>query len=254
MISIISPAKIFKKIELKEEHKETETIFKEKTSELVNILKGYSASDLSKLMKMSQELGEINYKRYNDFYNDNDGHSGLIYFFGEAFKGIEAESLTLKNIEFAQEKILILSGLYGVIRPLDKIKEYRLEMGTKLENPLGKNLYSYWKSEVTNYILNELKETSGDKVLLNLASDEYSKVLDIKKIREEYKVITVEFKEKKGDEYKVIGMYAKKARGKMVRYIVDNEIDLINDIKSFNEEGYKFNEELSLNDKYVFSR
>ncbi|MEG1703918.1 MAG: peroxide stress protein YaaA, partial [Niameybacter sp.] len=170
------------------------------------------------------------------------------------YKGIEAEHLSDEAKNFIHEHICILSGLYGTIKPLECIKPYRLEMGTKLMNPVGKDLYAFWKEHLTQAVFKVLASTGGEQVLINLASDEYSKALNLKEISQTYPVIQVSFKEKKGDTYKVVGMYAKRARGRMVRYIGEGAIDTVEGIKRFDEEGYALNDDLSSETHLVFTR
>ena len=255
MLMIISPAKTF---DLSKENiagVSGEIRFKEETKELIEILKGYSKSELSLLMKMSDKLAVENFERYEKFYTDDiKSKEAILSFDGAVFKGIKVESFSKDDLLFINDNLRILSGLYGVIKPLDKIKEYRLEMGTKLGNPKGKTLYKYWENKLTNCILEEIKNSSNEKVLINLASNEYSKALNLKEISKKYKVLNVEFKELRGEEYKVVGTYAKRARGLMVNYIVKNKITSVNDIKSFVEDGYKLNEKLSSENELIFTR
>lgn len=255
MISIISPAKGFIKIPLAYDIKSSDAIFKDETKNLIDILQQFSIEEISSLMKTSEQISLLNYNRFKNFYNNNlQEHNALLYINGEAFKGIDASTLNDKDLLFAQDNLRILSGLYGIIRPLDKIKEYRLEMGTKLNNPNGKDLYSYWKNTLTNKIIEEIEFSSGDKVLLNVASDEYSKSLDLKAINNKFPVITISFKENKNGSFKVIGMYAKKARGQFIRYIIQNKIKTVTEIKNFNIDGYSLNNNLSNESCLVFTR
>ena len=178
----------------------------------------------------------------------------MLAFDGAVYRGIASESFDKKDLEFAQSNLRILSGLYGIIRPLDMIKEYRLEMGTKIKFKTYRNLYNYWEDKLTKFILEEIEKSYGDKVLINIASNEYSKVLDLKEINKVYKVINVEFKEKKGEEYKVVGTYAKKARGLLVNYIIKNKITNVEDIKLFDKDNYILNNELSSDTELIFTR
>lgn len=255
MISIISPAKGFNKINLPEGLPSTELIYKDKTLELIDILKSFSASDISTLMKTSEDISILNFDRFQNFYTDKvKEHNALLFINGEAFKGIDAGTLSSSDLEFAQNNLRILSGLYGVIRPLDLIKEYRLEMGTKLQNPVGKDLYSFWKDTITENLMKEIESSEGDKILLNVASDEYSKSVNLKHISKTYPVITVAFKENKNGSYKVVGMYAKKARGQFIRYILQNKINTVSELKNFDVDGYSFNTDLSNSNTYIFTR
>lgn len=256
MITIISPAKIFRTLE-KQEYKTYNPLkFHEESVELIELLKRYTEPELAKLMKMSDELAKINSERYKNFTDieEVNAYEALLYFYGEAYKGLEASTLDQPTLAYLHEHVCILSGLYGVIQPLECIKPYRLEMGTKFTNSVGKDLYAFWKDRLTTHMMKALERTTGDQILLNLASDEYSKALQLKIIQKQFPVIKVSFKEKKGDSYKVVGMYAKKARGLMVRYIGENRIDTIEAIKSFNEDGYELNIEESSEEHFVFTR
>lgn len=256
MITILSPAKIFRELQEGEGKVYNPLQFHNESLELIEALKQYNEEELAELMKMSMELAKINKERYNNFHNlqEKNAYEALLYFHGEAYKGIESESLTEKARAYIHDHVRILSGLYGMVKPLECIKPYRLEMGTKFSNSVGKDLYAYWKEKLTQVMLETLKETTGEQVLLNLASDEYSKVIDFKKIEAHYPVVKISFKEQKGEVYKVVGMYAKKARGMMVRYIGEYEVDSIEGIKAFNQEGYSLNIELSTSKHLVFTR
>lgn len=251
----MSPTKTFRNEYKYRELKGSELIFSEESSELINMLKRYSEEELSKLMKMSLELSKLNYNRINEFHSGKLKEQYAIdFFYGEAFKGLDSEKLSDNDVMYAQETLRILSGLYGSIRPLDIIKEYRLEMGTKFKNENYKDLYSFWKEKLTANIMECIEKSSGEKILINLASDEYSKALDLKKINLEYGIVDVIFKENKDGEFKVVGTYTKKARGLMVRYIIQNRIETVEKIKEFNEEGYKLNKEISNEKELVFTR
>lgn len=255
MLMIISPAKT---LDFTKENKagySTNTIFNNEIKELIDVLDKYTIDDLSKLMKISEKLAEENYDRYQKFFTDEiECKEALLAFDGAVYKGIDSKTFNCEDLEYAQRNLRILSGLYGVIRPLDMIKEYRLEMGTKLKFKTYKSLYNYWEDKLTNFILKEIESSSGDKVLINIASNEYSKVLDLKEIGKKYKVINVDFKEKRGEEYKVVGTYAKKARGLLVNNIIKNKIVNVENIKAFNKEEYVFNSELSTDSEFIFTR
>ena len=250
MLMIISPAKT---LDFTKENKagySSNTIFNNEINELVEVLNKYNIDELASLMKMSEKLAEENYNRYQKFFTDEIAcKEALLAFDGAVYRGIASESFDKKDLEFAQSNLRILSGLYGIIRPLDMIKEYRLEMGTKIKFKTYRNLYNYWEDKLTKFILEEI-----DKVLINIASNEYSKVLDLKEINKVYKVINVEFKEKKGEEYKVVGTYAKKARGLLVNYIIKNKITNVEDIKLFDKDNYILNNELSSDTELIFTR
>lgn len=255
MITIISPTKTFREIEENKPFKIDKLNFNEEVKILIDELKKYNEEELAKLMKMSESLAEINCKRNKYFYEEVYGaYPAIYYYYGEAFKELEAETLEEESIYFAQDHLRILSGLYGIVAPLDIIKAYRLEMATKLKTSKNKDLYSYWKDKVTDYLMNEMGQTTGDPILLNLASDEYAKVIDWKKLNQQFQSITVVFKEAKGDTYKVVGTYAKKARGKFVRYMLEHQINKLEEVKQFNQDGYQFNSELSTSQIITFTR
>ena len=255
MLMILSPAKTFVTEEKVPRSVFKELLFHEKTAGLIQQLASLSTEELGTLMKVSEELSELNGERYRKFYVDDPQAIPAIHAFsGEAYKGLEAWTLNQEALDFSKESLRILSGLYGVLHPFDAINPYRLEMGLKFSGRHGKNLYEYWKEEITNYFLSELASTPGDQVLLNLASNEYSKVLDMKKIKQHYAILTIEFKEQKGELFKTVGMYAKRARGQMARYILTHRIHNVEQLKQFNEEGYQFNESLSTETVWVFTR
>jgi len=253
MLLVISPAKKLStnKILIKE----SSTIeFSEESKELANVLKNYKPEDLSTLMKISPNLAELNFERYIKWqypFESNEAGTALYMFKGDVYRGMNAEIFSEDNIEFAQKHLRILSGLYGVLKPLDKILPYRLEMGTKLKTKRGKNLYEFWDMKITERINAHISE-QGDNILINLASDEYFKA--IKQINLNAEIITPVFKEYKNEEYKIISIYAKRARGLMSRFIIQNKITNPDELKVFNLENYFYNEELSSKSKLIFTR
>lgn len=253
MLIIISPAKKLGKPSLNRSIN-SNIEFPKESKELMKILKTYKPEDLSKLMKISPNLGELNYERNLKWeypFTSNEKGIALHMFQGEVFRGIDIESFTEDDFMFAQEHLRILSGLYGLIKPADTILPYRLEMGTKLENSKGKNLYEFWGNKITDKINEHIKK-QGDNILINLASNEYFK--SVKKKNLNAKIISPIFKEEKNGEYKTIAIYAKKARGMMTRFIIKNRLTKPDDIKGFNLENYCYNEELSAENKIVFIR
>lgn len=222
---------------------------------LIQELKKLSKEEIGSLMNISSKLSEINFHRYKSWNkNLDEGTRQAIYAFdGDVYKGLNAYEFNKVEIDFAQNHIRILSGLYGVLRPLDLIKPYRLEMGIKLKNNEGDNLYKYWQDILTDYINNDLKEDK-EKVLLNLASKEYSKVLNSEYIDKDIKIVSPVFKEYRNNNYKIVAIYAKKARGIMAQYIIKNKINKLEEIKKFNLEGYTFREDMSIEEKLVFTR
>ena len=251
---IISPAKT---IDIKSKvpvNSYSEIRFPKETNKLAKILKGKTRDDLKMLMGISDSLARLNYDRYRNWhypYSPEEGRQALFAFKGDVYAGLDAYNLTEDAIDFAQGHLSILSGLYGLLRPLDLILPYRLEMGTKLENPAGNNLYKYWGDKITN-LLNEDLKRSGSGILVNLASNEYFKSINKNKLNA--RIVTPIFKNSKNGEYKVISIYAKKARGLMTRYIIQNEITDPDDLLGFNEDGYYFNSTFSTDNELIFTR
>ncbi len=219
---------------------------------LIKQLKKFSCEDLAKLMKISEKLSVLNYQRFQDFkapFTIQNSKPAIFVFDGDVYDGIDSENYSKKDLKFAQNHLRILSGLYGILKPLDLIQPYRLEMGTKLKNDLGKNLYEFWQDKITLKLNEELKQKS-QKVILNLASEEYFSAINIKKIQGE--IINIIFKEKRGKEYKVIGLLAKKARGLMADFIIKNNINKIEELKNFNIQNYRFDKKISDKNNWYF--
>ena len=228
--------------------------FEKESQQLINQLKKLSKEKLGKLMKLSPQLVDLNYQRYQDWsvpFDLNNAKQAGFVFTGEVYKGLDLATLTEENLKKAQEKLRILSGLYGIIKPLDLIQPYRLEMGTRLDySAKVKNLYQFWGDKLTDSLNKELKEDDG--ILVNLASNEYFKAVNPKKIKGE--VITCNFKENKNDAYKIVMMYAKNARGRMSRFIIENDLKDKEELKAFDLDGYVFNPRLSSEADYIFTR
>ena len=252
MLIIVSPAK---KLDFEAPAPITDYTtpdFLDTSKKLIKDLKKLDASEISKLMKISPALGELNFSRFQSFKTPlslNNAKQAAFAFKGDTYKGLDIESFTPKEINYSQEHFRILSGLYGLLRPLDLILPYRLEMGTKFSTGTSKNLYSLWKETLTNKINTDLKK---EKILINLASKEYFQALDFSKINGD--IITPIFKEKKNGVYKIISFNAKRARGMMSQYIIKNEIKEIKDLKKFNMDRYFFNEKMSSTNELVFVR
>ncbi len=203
-------------------------------------------------MKLSDALTELNIKRYKEFktpFNLKNAKQAVFAFKGDTYVGLDAETMKESDLKYAQDHLRILSGLYGLISPLDLIQPYRLEMGTKFACDGSKNLYEYWGETITGK-LNSL--LAKEKVLVNLASKEYFGAVNLKEL--DAKVIIPSFREKKGDEYKMVGFFAKKARGMMSRYIIDNRIEAPEDLLKFDIDGYKYNKSLSSDLEPAFTR
>lgn len=221
---------------------------------LINRLRDFSSLDLSELMHISSKIADLNVERNHQWktpFTVKNARQAMFAFKGDVYSGLDAYSMTEKNIEFAQQHLRMLSGLYGLLRPLDLMRPYRLEMGSKLETSNAKNLYQFWDMQITDAINKQLKAIKSD-TLVNLASNEYFKAVKSRSIKG--RVITPAFKDYKNGEYKMIGFYAKKARGLMSRYIIDHELTSVEDIKNFDSEGYEFKPALSEGNSWVFTR
>ena len=217
-------------------NKGTSIQFLEETKYLVKELKTYTVSDLKSLMKLSDNLAQLNWQRFQD-WNTKDVGQALFMFKGDVYQGLKAKSFTNIELDFAQENLRILSGLYGLLKPKDLIYPYRLEMGTKLKTKSGNNLYKFWENRLHKALLSELK---NEEEIINLASEEYSKAIQLNKFSNP--VITPVFKDLKNGELKVISFFAKRARGEMVSFIIKNKIKNSENLKSFSNLGYQFTE------------
>jgi uncharacterized protein len=249
MLAIISPSKTQDFSECNFENF-SQTRQQQSSDELVHILKNKSQTQISKLMSISEKLSALNFERFQKFklpFTLENAKQAILAFKGDVYNGIDAPSLSTEDLNFAQDKIRMLSGLYGVIRPLDLIQPYRLEMGTKLSNAKGKDLYDYWGADISN-VLND----DESELIINLASNEYFKAIDKKSLNA--KILDIVFKEKKGDSYKVIGIYAKRARGLMVNFIIRNRLDNPEALQDFSDEGYRFDKDLSNDSTWVYLR
>ena len=250
---LLSPAKALDMDKKLASNKTTQPIFLEEASYLINKLQKFSANKIGKMMSLSKELSELNYQRYQDWRDkselDEGTGSAAAVFNGEVYRGLDSISMTAGDLEFAQEHLVILSGLYGLLRPLDVIHPYRLEMGTKWAvTPSKKNLYQFWGKKLAE----ELNADNSDGIIVNLASNEYFKALDKKTLNG--RVITCTFKEFKDGNYKVVMVYAKKARGFMARYIIDNRITDPEQMKLFDTDGYMYDVNQSTDNELVFTR
>ncbi|ELS05005.1 hypothetical protein Xen7305DRAFT_00047430 [Xenococcus sp. PCC 7305] len=258
MLILISPAKTLDFETPSSISTYTQPDFLDKTSQLVGQLRQLSPTEISSLLKISPKLGELNNQRYQTWQQScdrNNSKQAILAFKGDVYQGLDIESFSPADLDFAQEHLRILSGLYGILRPLDLIQPYRLEMGTKLNQDqfsgLPANLYKFWGDQLTQVINNQL-EKQNSKFIVNLASNEYFKSVNTKLLQAE--IITPIFKDWKNDKYKIISFYAKKARGLMAAYIIKNKLVNIEDIKNFTEAGYSYNGGLSQENKLVFTR
>jgi len=254
MLHILSPAKTLDYKNHIQTSQFTQPELLSDSKILVHELKKLNPKDLEKLMSVNSELAVLNFERHLSWrlpFSVDNSKQALAVFKGQVFVGLQANTLSENDLHFAQDHLRILSGLYGVLRPLDLIQPYRLEMGTDLVNTRGKNLYQFWGSKLTDIINSELSKQK-QKILINLASNEYFKAINPKKISG--KIITPVFKESKGNEYKQVTIYAKTARGYMSRFIIQNQIENHEDIKAFDTSGYLYNPNLSSEHDWVFTR
>ncbi len=254
MLIVISPAKAldFKTPQITDSFTMPEML--DKSEQLVKRLRKMSPKELSELMGISDKLGELNFERYQTWrrpFTVENAKQALLAFNGEVFRGLGAWGFSEEQLQVAQKRLRILSGVYGVLRPLDLIQPYRLEMGTKLQMPGAANLYAFWKAEIVEKI-NEAVEESGSGVLVNLASAEYFKSIDKKKLDAE--IVTPVFKDLKNGKYKMISIYAKRARGLMSRFVIENNINDAESLLAFDAEGYNYNPRLSNPGNPVFTR
>ncbi|WP_142783862.1 peroxide stress protein YaaA [Changchengzhania lutea] len=249
---VLSPAKSLDFETKLPTSKHTEAQFLKQSERLNKLLKKKSAKGLSKLMGISDALGQLNYERNQEWslpFTTYNSRPAMYAFNGDVYRGLDAYTIPKDKIEIAENTVRILSGLYGILKPTDLIQPYRLEMGTKLRIGKNKNLYEFWKKDITK-ALNE--ELADDEVFLNLASNEYFKAVDTKALK--VPVITANFKDFKNGDYKVISFFAKAARGLMARYIIDTDAQTIDDLKGFDYEGYHYSEPMSSEKDLVFIR
>ena len=253
MLMVISPAKTLDYESPLATSTYTQPEFLEDACELVDQLKTLEPHQISNLMSISDKLGQLNAERFQNWhtpFTPENARQAVLAFKGDVYTGLDAESFSEQDFDFAQQHLRMLSGLYGVLKPLDLMQPYRLEMGTRFENTRGKDLYAFWGSKITE-ALNQLL-ASDDKVLVNLASNEYFKSVQKKHL--DARLVTPQFKDWKNGQYKMISFYAKKARGLMCRYAIQNRITQADDLKGFNLDGYYFSEDQSDNNNWVFLR
>ncbi len=254
MLTVISPAKTldFETPPVTEQH--SQPAYLEQSQMLIDELRTLAVQDVAQLMKLSDKLASLNVARYASWetpFNADNAKQALLAFKGDVYTGLDAESLSADDLDFAQSRLRILSGLYGLLKPLDLMQPYRLEMGTKLGNSRGKDLYAFWGPRLTEALNQELT-LSPTPVLVNLASNEYFRSVQPKKL--DARLITPVFKDWKNGQYKIISFYAKKARGLMARYIIQNRIQDPEQLRGFDIDGYRFAESMSEADTWVFIR
>jgi cytoplasmic iron level regulating protein YaaA (DUF328/UPF0246 family) len=254
MLILISPAKKLDYDTAPTTDTFTQPQFLDHSQVLIDQLKAYAPHEIASLMKLSDKLAVLNAERYDAFntpFSTDNAKQSVLAFKGDVYEGMQADSMDQTSLEYAQKHLRILSGLYGVLRPLDLMQAYRLEMGTKLENARGKDLYAFWGDVITDKINADLAE-SGNDLIVNLASNEYFK--SVKKKNLQGRLVTPAFKDWKNDQYKMISFYAKKARGMMTRYIIDNQIETYEGLLGFDSAGYAYNEAMSKENEPVFIR
>nr|WP_321246788.1 peroxide stress protein YaaA [uncultured Psychroserpens sp.] len=249
---VLSPAKSLDYDSKLPTTKTTESRFLNESERINKLLKKKSAKSLSKLMHISDNLGRLNYDRNQDWtlpFTKDNARPAMYAFSGDVYRGLDAYTIDTKQLDKVQDTVRIISGLYGLLKPLDLIQPYRLEMGTKFPVGKNKNLYEFWKQQVTQALNDELED---DELFLNLASNEYFKAIDTKALK--VPVINIKFQELKDGKYKTIAIFSKLARGLMTRFVIDTNAKTIEDVKGFSLENYRYTEDLSSDNELVFTR
>ena len=254
MLMVISPAKTLDYESAPVTARFTQPEFLDHSQELVAQLRDFTPAQIAELMHLSDKLAGLNAARFGSWtpaFDTQNAKQALLAFKGDVYTGLDAESFTEADFDFAQQHLRMLSGLYGLLRPLDLMMPYRLEMGTKLANPRGKDLYAFWGEHISEW-LNQALAAQGDDVLLNLASNEYFGAVKRKVLKA--RIIDTEFKDLKNGQYKIISFYAKKARGLMARHVIRERLTDPQHLKDFDDQGYRFSAKDSSADKLVFLR
>ncbi len=254
MLIVISPAKTLDYESPVSIKTHTMPDFLDDSALLIERARQFSELDIAELMQVSMKLAQLNFERFESWqlpFTSDNARQALLAFKGDVYTGLDAPSLDNTELKFAQAHLRILSGLYGLLRPLDLMMPYRMEMGRKIDNPRGKNLYEFWGGRITDALNQQLKKLKSP-YLINLASSEYFKAVKPKQLDGE--IITPEFKDWKNGQYKMLGVYAKKARGQLSRFVIQNRITEPEAMKAFAEDGYHFNPELTNGNKWVFTR
>jgi len=254
MLLVISPAKTLdyqSRVQIK-----THTIpdYLDDSQLLIDRARLYSVLDIAELMQVSTKIAELNFERFQSWnrpFTVQNARQAVLAFKGDVYTGLDVDSFTAADFKYAQAHLRILSGLYGLLRPLDLMQPYRMEMGRRIDTERGNNLYQFWHEKITEGLNKQLQRIKSG-FLINLASQEYFKSIDSKRLNAE--IITPEFRDWKNGQYKMIGVYAKKARGQMSRFVIQNKLTALEAIKDFSADGYQFNEALSSNSKLVFTR
>ncbi len=254
MLMVISPAKTLDYESPLATHRYTQPALLEESQKLIAVARQLSPAQIGSLMHISDKLAVLNAERFNDWqpqFTPENARQAILAFKGDVYTGLQAESFSEADFDYAQQHLRMLSGLYGLLRPLDLMMPYRLEMGIKLGNPAGKDLYSFWGDRLT-HALNDALTAQGDNVLVNLASDEYFKSIKPKQLHGE--IIKPVFLDEKNGKFKVISFYAKKARGLMSRYIIQNRLTQPEQLKKFDVDGYVYDADASKGNELVFKR
>ncbi|HDS6596823.1 TPA: peroxide stress protein YaaA [Klebsiella aerogenes] len=254
MLILISPAKTLDYQSPLATTRYTQPELLEYSQQLIGIARQLTAPQIGKLMSISDKLADLNATRFHDWHPDftpQNARQAILAFKGDVYTGLQAETFSEADFDFAQQHLRMLSGLYGVLRPLDLMQPYRLEMGIKLENSQGKDLYHFWGDVITDKI-NQALQAQGDDIIINLASDEYFKSVKPKKLQGQ--LIKPVFLDEKNGKFKVISFYAKKARGLMSRYIIENRLTRPEQLQKFDSEGYFFDAQASKKGELVFKR
>ncbi|WP_347289796.1 peroxide stress protein YaaA [Kluyvera georgiana] len=254
MLILISPAKTLDYQSPLATTRYTQPMLLEHSQQLIGVARKLSAPQIKALMGISDKLADLNATRFHDWHPDftpDNARQAILAFKGDVYTGLQAETFSEADFDFAQKHLRMLSGLYGVLRPLDLMQPYRLEMGIRLENPRGKDLYQFWGEEIT-HTLNAALHDQGDDIVVNLASDEYFRSVKPKALKGQ--IIKPVFLDEKNGKFKVISFYAKKARGLMSRYIIENRLSKPEQLTGFDSEGYFFDAESSSAEELVFKR
>ena len=254
MLFLLSPAKSLDYDTPPQVSTHTQPLFTKQSAALIDVLKSKTPQDISSLMSLSDALSSLNVARYQSWrkkFTTKNAKQAVLAFNGDVYEGLNAKTFSPAQLDWAQEHVCILSGLYGVLRPLDLMQPYRLEMGTALSTPKAKNLYQFWDAQLSNY-LNERTADDKTPVVVNLASEEYFKAVDLKALKA--RVVSCVFEDHKNGKYKVISFHAKRARGLMARYAIEKKVGTVKKLESFNAEGWQFEAALSKPDRLVFRR
>lgn len=254
MLFLLSPAKSLDYETPLQGQPHTAPLFVKQSQALIEVLRTYSPQAIAELMDLSDKLSSLNVGRYQAWSpkaSERNARQAILAFNGDVYDGLQAHSLDAKALDWTQQHLCILSGLYGVLRPLDLMQPYRLEMGTRLPTPQGSNLYQYWGSQIAEY-LNTRLQSDISPVVVNLASQEYFKAVDTKALKA--RVVECVFQEYKGGQYKIISFMAKRARGLMARFAIENQLVQPHQLRAFNVDGYAFSTEASSPERLVFRR